>query len=188
MGARMGFVERSAWVLNPERSGDATAVQNCRPLKPHSGPITSRRAYCEGVCPARVPRTLEVLLPLQPEAPFNERGRRWPHPSWMYCQIRNSACEPIFVYGPRHPSVKSSLPTSLFLLPEGQITPSRWDCKGILIPADRYALNGTMCVTGPAVLKYRDLRRVRIGMEDGAYRCPRSNGFMAAGHAVSRAE
>jgi len=134
------------------------------------------------LCKEESSRALEVLLPLTSDVVFTERGRRRFHPSWMYCQIQNCTSEPIFVYGPRHPSVGSSLPTSLFILPGGQTTPSRWDCKGLLIPADRIAMKGRALIVGPAPLKYRDMRRVQIRMENGMYLCPRSNGLLPSGH------
>jgi len=127
-------------------------------------------------------RTLEVLKPLDPGVEFAARGRLWPYLPWIYCKIENGTSEPIFVYGPRHSSVESSLPTSLFMLRAGHATPDRWDCKGLLIPADRTALNGTTVNAGPIALKYRDFRRVRIGLKDGVYQCPRSNGVLPSGH------
>lgn len=96
--------------------------------------------------------------------------------------MENCTSESLFIYGPRHFSDVSGLPTSLFLLPPGQETPKLWDCKGLLIPSDRAVLNGTTLVSGPLVLKYRDMRRIHVRMENGAYLCPRSNGLLPPEH------
>jgi len=123
-------------------------------------------------------RVIEMVLPATTCRETQiDRSRRF-HPSWMYCQLENCTREPVFIYGPRHPSDNSTLPTSLFLLPPGSATPRRWDCKGILIPSDRDAFNGKAFVPGPVALKYRDFRRVKILAEEGVYRCPRSDGFL----------
>jgi len=99
----------------------------------------------------------------------------------MYCRVDNYTEEPLFVYGPRHPSEATTIPTSLFVLHSRQSTPGCWDCKGILIPSDRVASNGTSVIHGPVALKYRDMRRVVITIKDGSYRCPGSNGVLKPG-------
>jgi len=99
----------------------------------------------------------------------------------MYCRAHNGCDDPIFVYGPRHPSEQTTLPTSLFLLPAGSSTPKRWDCKGILIPSDRIVTQGSSVIDGPLALKYRDMRRITIIEKDGRYLCPRSNGIKELG-------
>jgi hypothetical protein len=96
--------------------------------------------------------------------------------------MENCTSEPLFIYGPRHPSDVSALPTSLFLLPPGQETPKLWDCKGLLIPSDRSVLNGGTFIVGPVALKYRDMRRIHVRMDNGVYRCPRSNGLLPIEH------
>ena len=122
------------------------------------------------------PRSLElVMLPRRDQLPDPRPIRRF-HPAWMYCRVHNSCDEPLFVYGPRHHTDATTMPTSLFLLPPGQSTPKRWDCKGILISSDRVAINGRPIAHGPVVLKYRDMRRVTIAIRGGVYQCPHSNG------------
>ncbi len=121
-----------------------------------------------------------VRLPPGPMSLDTRTVRRF-HPSWMYCSLRNCSHEPLFVYGPRHDLDYTTTPTSLFLLPPGQRTPRRWDCKGLLIPSGRTAVVGASIVEGPIVLKYRDLRRVKIDIVGGCYRCPKSNGILATG-------
>ncbi len=121
-----------------------------------------------------------ILLPPGPQI-FDDRPVRRFHPSWMYCSLHNCSDEPLFIYGPRHSSEHTTIPTSLFLLPPRQRTPRRWDCKGLLVPSDRAAIVGTSIVEGPVILKYRDLRRVKINIVAGRYQCTRSNGILAAG-------
>src|SRR5258708_2837098 len=128
---------------------------------------------------------MELVLARNAHQTFQEGRCRLFHPTWMYCRLENVTSEPLFLYGPRHPSAASALPTSLFLLPPGEKTPKCWDCKGLLIPSDRLTLNGKTYVAGPAALKYRDMRRVQIRMENAVYRCPRSNGLLPLGHVDS---
>jgi hypothetical protein len=126
-------------------------------------------------------RSLElILLPSCDRLPDTRPARRF-HPAWMYCRVHNRCNEPLFVYGPRHPSDASAMPTSLFLLSPGQSTPKRWDCKGILVPYDRTAVMGRSVVHGPVALKYRDMRRVTVEIDGGRYRCPSSNGVLGPG-------
>ncbi len=121
-----------------------------------------------------------ILLPPGPQV-FDDRPVRRFHPGWMYCSLHNCSPEPLFIYGPRHSSEHTTIPTSLFLLPPHQRTPSGWDCKGLLVPSDCIARVGTSIVEGPVVLKYRDLRRVKIDVVAGRYQCPKSNGILQAG-------
>jgi hypothetical protein len=99
----------------------------------------------------------------------------------MYCRIENHAGEPFFVYGARHLSETTTIPTSLFVLHPGQSTPGCWDCKGILIPSDRIAVNGKSAIRGPVAMKYRDMRRITITITDGKYQCPQCNGILTPG-------
>ena len=120
-----------------------------------------------------------VVLPLPPIVFWSGPTRSF-HPAWMYCSILNDSEEPIFVYGPRHESDKSKIPTSLFILPAKTRSPRFWDCKGVLVPMGQYALVLNQVVHGPVALKYRDLRRIRIQMKDGVYDCPRPNGLLTS--------
>jgi hypothetical protein len=125
-------------------------------------------------------RSLELVeFRCEIEASDTRAPRRF-HPSWMYCRVHNRSDQPILVYGPRHSSETTATPTSLFLLASGTSTPTRWDCKGILIPSDRIATSGSAVIQGPVALN-RDLRRVTIRVEDGQYRCPRNNGVLEHG-------
>jgi hypothetical protein len=99
----------------------------------------------------------------------------------MYCTVRNDSEEPIFVYGARHESETTTIPTSLFLLPAGMRTPHFWDCKGVLIPKGRDAQVGDEVIHGPVAVKYRDLRRVSVHVRDNIYFCPRHNGLLSSG-------
>jgi hypothetical protein len=123
-------------------------------------------------------RTLELVLLPNIVRPEDMRPVRLFHPMWMYCRVTNSADETIFVYGPRHHSETTTIPTSLFVLHPRQLTPTRWDCKGILIPSDRVAQNGAEVIHGPVALKYRDMRRVIVTAKNGRYTCPRCDGVM----------
>jgi len=126
-------------------------------------------------------RSIElIMLPSCKPQPDTRPARRF-HPAWMYCRVHNGCDEPLFVYGPRHSSDTTTMPTSLFLLESGRSTPKRWDCKGILIPSDRHAINGRSVVCGPVALKYRDLRSANIQIKDGYYQCPKSDDFLAPG-------
>ena len=118
-----------------------------------------------------------VVLPSVIRPPDTRSVRRF-HPSWLYCRVHNGSDRPIFVYGPRHRSDETTLPTSLFILPAGASTPKRWDCKGILIPSDRTVAQGSTIIDGPVALKYRDMRRVTITEAEGHYQCPNSNGVL----------
>ena len=123
--------------------------------------------------------TLELVVLPNPAFGFQAKPpRRW-HPWWMYCTVRNDSEEPIFVYGARHESETTTIPTSLFLLPAGTRTPHFWDCKGVLIPKGRDARVGTEAIQGPVAIKYRDLRRVFVNVREGIYYCPRHNGLLA---------
>jgi hypothetical protein len=126
-------------------------------------------------------RTLELVLLPGNATSEDERPPRLFHPAWMYCRLRNESHESLFIYGPRHPTEATAISTSLFILHPGQSTPSQWDCKGVLIPRDRTAVQGLNIVAGPVALKYHDLRRVTIGIVDGAYQCPRCNGILKTG-------
>jgi hypothetical protein len=129
----------------------------------------------------QVGRVLElVVLPNEMRLPDTRPVRRF-HPRGMYCRVLNGCDQPLFVYGPRHPSDATTLPTSLFLLPLGFSTLRGWDCKGVLIPAGQSAADGSSILHGPVVLKYRDFRRVAITMADGRYQCPKSNGILKSG-------
>jgi hypothetical protein len=121
-----------------------------------------------------------VVLPSVTRPPDTRPIRRF-HPRWLYCRVRNACEQPIFVYGPRHSFDQTTLPTSLFVLPAGDFTPKRWDCKGVLIPSDRSLIQGSTIIRGPVALKYRDMRRIRITEAAGQYKCPRSNGIMEPG-------
>jgi hypothetical protein len=106
--------------------------------------------------------------------------------SWMYCRVCNGSDQPLFVYGARHLSEATTVPTSLFVLPPWASTPRRWDCKGVLIPADRGVVNGSSVIRGPVALKFRDMRRVTVRIRDEQYECPRSDGVLAARGAMGR--
>lgn len=125
-------------------------------------------------------RTLELVTLPSATRPLDTRSVRRFHPSWLYCRVHNCSDQSIFVYGPRHPSDDTKLPTSLFVLSAGTSTPKRWDCKGILIPIDRTVAQGSTVVCGPVALKYRDMRRIRVTEGRGQYRCPLSNGILKA--------
>jgi hypothetical protein len=112
---------------------------------------------------------------------FDPRPVRRFRPSWMYCSLQNCSDEPLFIYGPRHDTEDNTVPTSLFMLHPLERTPKGWDCKGLLIPSGCLAFNGASTITGPSVLKYRDLRRVKIRLIDGYYQCPKSNGILHPG-------
>jgi hypothetical protein len=43
-------------------------------------------------------------------------------------------------------------------------------------------MNGGVLIGGSAPLKYRDMRRIQIRMENAMYLCPRSNGLLPSGH------
>ena len=120
-----------------------------------------------------------VVLP-NPAVGFQAQPARWFHPKWMYCTIRNDSEEPIFVYGARHESETTTIPTSLFLLPAGRRTPHYRDCKGVLIPMGRDARVGDKVVHGPVALKYRDLRPVCVRVKNGIYYCPSHNGILTS--------
>jgi hypothetical protein len=123
-------------------------------------------------------RSLElVVLPSVIRPPDTRPVRRF-HPNWLYCRVHNGSDRPIFVYGPRHPSEQTTLPTSLFILSAHSSTPKRWDCKGILIPSDRTVAQVPTIVHGPVALKYRDMRRIKVTESCGQYRCPSGNGIM----------
>lgn len=123
-------------------------------------------------------RFLELVVLQSVIRPPDTRPVRRFHPSWLYCRVHNGCERPIFVYGPRHPSEQTMLPTSLFVLPAGSFTPKRWDCKGVLIPKNRSVAQGANIIHGPVALKYRDLRRVIVTETDGRYQCPHSNGVI----------
>lgn len=96
-------------------------------------------------------------------------------PFWIFCFAKNSSDSPIFIYGPRHESATTTIPTSLYLLEPGQHTPAFWDCKGILIPQGRCVQVGRRTATGPVALKYRDMRRVRVSGNGDALFCSSPN-------------
>lgn len=126
-------------------------------------------------------RSLELVeFHVETREPDTRPVRRF-HPSWMCCRAHNGSEQPIFVYGPRHPTDPTTMPTSLFLLNAGSSTPTRWDCKGILIPADCSAISGSTSIDGPVALKYRDLRRITIHVSGQQYRCPRNDGIRVPG-------
>jgi hypothetical protein len=109
--------------------------------------------------------SLELVILPNPAIAFQAEAPRRFHPSWMYCAVNNDSREPIFIYGARHASETTTIPTSLFLLAAGKCTPPFWDCKGQVIH-------------GPVAVKYRDFRRVRVRIKDGVYLCPRHNGLL----------
>lgn len=133
-----------------------------------------------GSGPDESPSLELVVLPGVVTAPDTRPIRRF-HPSWLYCRVYNASDESLFVCGPRHPSDETTLPTSLFILPAGVYTPTRWDCKGILVPHDRSVTQSSLVITGPDALKYRDMRRIRVSMSNGQYQCPASNGVLTPG-------
>jgi hypothetical protein len=120
-----------------------------------------------------------VVLPQLPIVFWAGPARRF-HPAWMYCSILNDSEEPIFVYGPRHKSDTTKIPTSLFLLPAKTRSPHFWDCKGVLVPMGQNALVQNQVVHGPVALKYRDVRWIRVQIKDGVYYCPRPNGVLTS--------
>ena len=126
-------------------------------------------------------RTLELIVLPSVISPPDTRPVRRFHPNWLYCRVHNASDKPLFVYGPRHPSEQTTIPTSLFILPAGASTPKRWDCKGILIPIDRTIVQSPVVIHGPVALKYRDMRRIAVTEANGQYDCPRSNGVMKPG-------
>lgn len=121
-----------------------------------------------------------IVLPNMKHVP-DARPVRHFHPSWLYCRVHNQTNEPLFIYGPRHPSDETTLPTSLFVLPTGVRTPGGWDCKGILIPSDRAVLQAEDLIWGPVALKYRDMRRISVQLVGTHYHCARSNGIREVG-------
>ena len=121
-----------------------------------------------------------VVLPDPPPTSYEPAPPRLIHPGWMYCRLWNDSNEPVLVYGARHESEPTTIPTSLFVLPPGGNTPRAWDCKGLLIPMGRRALISGSVVLGPVALKYRDFRRPHVRMVDGAYQCPRPNGLLGS--------
>jgi len=126
-------------------------------------------------------RSLElVVLPGAISPPDTRPIRRF-HPSWLYCRVHNASDKPLFVYGPRHLSEHTTIPTSLFILPAGSSTPRRWDCKGILIPSDHTVAQESSIIQGPVALKYRDMRRITVTESGGLYQCPPSNGLREPG-------
>lgn len=125
--------------------------------------------------------SLELVILTSVARPEDRRPIRRFHPSWLYCRVRNVHDRPLFVYGPRHPSDLTSLPSSLFLLPTSESTPKKWDCKGVLIPADCIVSHRDLVTYGPIVLKYRDMRRVTVRGEDKQYICPQSDGIKSPG-------
>lgn len=125
--------------------------------------------------------SLELVVLPSVIRPADTRPVRRFHPSWLYCRVHNSTEHPLFVYGPRHESEQTTLPTSLFILPAGSSTPKRWDCKGFLVPSDRTAIQGSSAIRGPVALKYCDMRRITVTEGGNHYRCPPSNGIMPPG-------
>jgi hypothetical protein len=123
---------------------------------------------------------LELVLLPGAQADDKEKRPRLFHPEWLYCSVRNASDQPMFVYGPRHQSESTTIPTSLFVLKPYQHTPKAWDCKGVLIPRGALAQVGRVQLFGPVALKYRDLRRITVGFADGIYKCPPSNGILTA--------
>lgn len=121
-----------------------------------------------------------IVLPHGRQLPDHRLVRRF-HPSWLYCRVHNASDQSLFIYGARHPSEFTTIPTSLFLLPPQRSTPKRWDCKGLLVPSGQSAYDGPKLVHGPMALKYRDMRRVTVDIKDGRYRCPRSNDVLTPG-------
>src|SRR5579872_5814361 len=81
---------------------------------------------------------------------------RWFRPFWMFCSVKNCSD----VYGPRHESSKTTIPTSLYALDPGKRTPPFWDCKGILVPLGRTVKIERVTLHGPIALKYRDMRKI----------------------------
>jgi hypothetical protein len=124
--------------------------------------------------------SLELVILPNPAIAFQAEAPRRFHPSWMYCALTNDSREPIFIYGARHESETTTIPTSLFLLAAGRRTPPFWDCKGVLIPHCSVAQIGGEVVHGPVAVKYRDFRRVRVNVKDGVYLCPRHNGLLTS--------
>jgi len=132
------------------------------------------------MCTWRKGRTLELVLLPNPETAYQPKPPRWFHPAWMYCTVRNDTDESIFVYGARHESETTTIPTSLYLLPPKQRTPHFWDCKGVLIPMGREVRIKGQVIQGPVALKYRDFRWVRMRRIEDAYLCPPHNGVLTA--------
>ena len=130
---------------------------------------------------SREDRSLDLVILSTENRALDLRPVRRFHPQWMYCRVENNGDLPLFVYGPRHPSETTTIPSSLFVLPPWRSTPTRWDCKGILIPAGCMATSGSSVISGPVALKYRDLRRIPIKIIDGRYECPRNNGILEPG-------
>ena len=141
---------------------------NCQPLDVESADSES------------VDVVLELVVLPNPAVGFQAGPPRRFHPRWMYCTVRNDSAEAMFVYGARHESETTTIPTSLFLLPAGRRTPHFWDCKGVLIPMGRIARVRDQMILGPVALKYRDFRWVRVGVEDGVYHCPRHDGLLTS--------
>jgi hypothetical protein len=125
-----------------------------------------------------VSTSLELVILPNPAIAFQAAAPRRFHPGWMYCAVTNDSREPIFVYGARHESETTTIPTSLFLLAAGRCTPPFWDCKGLLIPQGSVAQVNGEVVRAPVAVKYRDFRRVRVRVKNGVYLCPRHNGLL----------
>jgi hypothetical protein len=121
---------------------------------------------------------LELVLLPGSTTDFKEKRPRRFRPDWLYCSVENAGERPVFVYGPRHESESTTIPTSLFVLGPYQRTPRAWDCKGVLIPLGGLAQVGKLHLSGPLALKYRDLRRIAVDLAGGVYNCPRSNGVL----------
>lgn len=131
--------------------------------------------------PENARRILDLVVLPNPAVGFQAAPPRRFHPSWMFCSVLNDSDEALFVYGARHQSETTTIPTSLFLLPPRSRSPLFWDCKGILIPLGREARIQGETIHGPVALKYRDLRWIRIRFSGGVHYCPRPNGVLSHG-------
>lgn len=103
---------------------------------------------------------------------------RWFRPFWMFCSVKNASTGPIFIYGPRHASARTRIPTSLFVLPPGRRTPAFWDCKGIFVPTDCVVHFTTGTIQGAIAVKYRDLRWITVRGSKSALFCRTPDGIL----------
>jgi hypothetical protein len=150
------------------------------PNKPRRSPIPRRRLrWTLFRSWTQEPRLIELVQFQNGTGVPDPRHPRRFHPRWMYCRVHNRSDVPVFIYGPRHPSEITTIPTSLFVLPPGSGTPRLWDCKAILIPANYSATSGSSVINGPAALKYRDFRRIDVHVSGWRYQCPRNDGVLS---------
>jgi len=98
-----------------------------------------------------------------------------PDSGWAQCA--NQTNEILIVYGPKHANERSIFDTSPYVLPPGRTTPDRWDCKGLLLPADRLIRFWWRRRQGPLAIKFWNHRRFWVRSVDvGIYASSWNNG------------